>query len=64
MKKILNAILITVITLTAMITFAGCKTDNLSAISENLTNYTIDFDIDVANKTVSASQMVDYVNDS
>ena len=64
MKKILNAILITVITLTTMITFAGCKTDNLSTISENLTNYTIDFDIDVANKTVSASQTVDYVNDS
>ncbi len=64
MKKILNVMLLLAVTMAAMISFAGCRADNLAEISKNLTNYTIDLDIDVANKTLTANQTVDYVNSS
>lgn len=63
MKKIFNAFLLTVIFALAVLNFSACKEDNLGRISQSLTNYTLNFDIDVKTKTIRANQTVDYVND-
>ena len=49
----------------ASVCFFGCKKkDNLNSIAKTLTNYTLNVDFDNSNKTISATEQVDYVNKS
>ena len=49
--------------LLASVCFFGCKKkDNLNSIAKTLTNYTLNVDFDNSNKTISATEQVDYVN--
>lgn len=45
--------------------FVGCKkSDNLTDLSKNLSNYTINLEIDAENKFVQANQTVDFFNNT
>lgn len=61
MKKIW----ILLITCFVAFSLAGCKKqDNLSSLSANLSNYTIDIELDTYNKKAEVKQTVDYINSS
>ena len=46
--------------------FFGCKEkkEDLSLLGENKTNYEIEIDLDVENKSASVKQTIDYVNET
>lgn len=62
-KQICLRLVFTIFLSACVILLVGCKkSDNLDKIGKNLTNYYISVDFDNANKTVAASQQVDYIN--
>ena len=61
MKKILSIFILSIIVLSCTACSGGSI---LAEVSRNLTHYDITLDIDTANKSVTASQMVDYVNNT
>ena len=59
MKKFLVFLLF----FTSIFNFSGCKKkDDILSLSKNLTSYEINLNLDVENKSVQASQKVDYIN--
>ena len=42
--------------------FAGCKKQNINNVSKNLSNYYIEAEFNDDNKTLTCSQVVDYIN--
>lgn len=64
MKKVLKQLIVFILSLVVVVQMWGCSQSGLDELSKTITSYNITATLNDTDKTITASQMVSYVNES